>query len=518
MNAALDCIITTDVDGRITEFNPAAEQTFGHSRESVLGQTLPELLLPVAAREGYLCKVAQCLASSSMHGRGQRFELTALRSDGMEFPVELSLSANVTERGDRPVAIGFWRDLSQRKRLEQQVRQLQKMEAIGNLAGGIAHDFNNLLTIINGQAEALFGSLRADIRACQRVQEIAKAGDTAARLTRQLLAFSRQQLLRPRVLNLNDLVCDFHRMLGRLIGEDITFTTNLSPELGEVRADPSQIEQVLMNLVANARDAMPTGGQLVIETSNVELDEGYALTHPDAKPGLYALLAVSDTGCGMDKQTMARIFEPFFTTKEIGKGTGLGLATVYGIVRQSDGYMYVYSEAGFGTTFKVYLPVTREKALVVRSKPSATPPAGNETVLLVEDDDGLRAFIRSTLEEYGYTVLEASHGKEALAFARAFARPIDLLLSDVVMPEMGGRALAEQLAALRPEARLIFMSGYTNDIIMRHGIMEAEVEFIQKPYTIVALLTKIRDVLDQGRTLRHAAGPLSCSSGSYSAR
>ncbi len=493
--ASLDGIITTDAEGRITEFSPAAEQVFGHARADVLSKLLPELLLPEATRENYQREVAQCPASNNGVVVGRRLELTARRADGAEIPVELAISR--AERENQPIVIGLWRDLSAIKRAEQQLLQAQRMQLVGQLAGGIAHDFNNLLTIINGHTEALFTSLRADFRACMRIQEIARAGDRAAGLTRQLLAFSRQQIFKSRLLSLNDLVTDFQRVLGRLISENIQLTTNLSPNLGQVKADPNQIEQVLVNLTVNARDAMPTGGHLSIETANVELDEVYARSHPEAKPGHYAVLAVSDTGCGMDKETQARIFEPFFTTKAHGKGTGLGLSTAYGIVKQSGGYIYVYSEVGKGTTFKVYVPLVAD--LPVAALPPRSTPAsiGHETVLLVEDEDGVRLLLRSTLEDHGYAVLEAAHGADALAVAEAFDQPIDLLLTDVVMPGMGGRELAQRFADLRPDTKVVFMSGYTDDMVIRHGVLEAEVEFIQKPYTMRALLQKVRAVLDQ---------------------
>ena len=299
------------------------------------------------------------------------------------------------------------------------------------------------------------------------------------------------------MLNLNDLVTDFQRMLGRLIGENILLTTKLDPSLGQVQVDPGQVEQVLMNLVVNARDAMPKGGRLMIETANVEVDEHYAQIRPEVVPGHYAMTAVSDTGCGMDQALQARVFEPFFTTKEPGKGAGLGLATVYGIVKQSGGYIYVYSELGRGTTFKIYLPLTTEEPTAAPPSKLTPAPGGTETVLLVEDEEGLRNLLNSTLEEKGYTVLSAVHGKEALHVAQKFMGRIDLLLTDVIMPEMGGRALAEQFAALHPDAKVLFMSGYTDDMVMRNGVLEADVEFLQKPYAMATLLHKIRAVLDR---------------------
>lgn len=496
MAAALEGIITTDLEGRIVEFNPAAEQMFGYSHAEALGQTVAELLLAPASREHFQLMVSQCPSSSGELVRGVRLEAAARRADGAEFPAEASLSR--TERGHRPMMVSFWRDLSQSKLLEQQLRQAQKMQVVGQLAAGIAHDFNNLLTIINGHSEELFTSMRADFRACYRVQEIAKAGNKAAKLTRQLLAFSRQQILQTRTLDLNDLIADFQRMMGRLIGENITLTTRLAPNLGSVQVDSSQIEQVLMNLVVNARDAMPNGGHLAIETANAELDEAYAKIHSDVVPGRYAMVAVSDTGCGMDRTVQARLFEPFFTTKETGKGSGLGLATAYGIIKQSGGYICVYSEPGQGTTFKVYLPLVAVPGEPSTSSEAVEPaPSGDETVLLVEDEVGVRELLRTTLEGKGYAVLTARHGKEALHVAGKFGGHIDLLVTDVVMPEMGGRVLAERFAALYPQARVLFMSGYTDDIIIRNGVMQSDVEFLQKPCTMATLLHKVRAVLDR---------------------
>jgi len=512
LEQAPDGILAVDLDGRIVLVNSRIEDMFGYDRQELLGQEV-ELLVPSRIRQKHVNDRRDYTANPYVR-RLEDLLLVGRKKDGTEFPARVSLSPVVTSQGT--LISCFVRDVTRMQQIEKRLAQIQKMETIGHLAGGIAHDFNNLLTIINGHAEALFGSLRADFRACQRVQEIAKAGDKAAQLTRQLLAFSRQQILRPRVLNLNDLVSDFQRMLGRLIGEDITLVTKLSPDLRQVKADPGQIEQVLMNLAVNARDAMPRGGCLTIETANAELDESYARTHPEAKPGRYALLAVNDTGCGMDKETLARIFEPFFTTKEPGKGTGLGLAVVYGIVKQSGGFISVRSEPGHGTSLTIYLPITEELSSPPPPLYSMCTPAGNETILLVEDEKGVQALVRSTLEENGYSVLAAANGKEALEIGQKVSQPIHLLLTDMVMPEMGGRALAEQFVALHPEVKVIFMSGYTDDMVRRDGVVEAGVEFIQKPFTMGALLLRIREVLElspptpppkgEGRTLEIPVG------------
>ncbi len=403
----------------------------------------------------------------------------------------------IRDEAGRPVeVVGSWSDITERKNLEDQYRQAQKMEAIGRLAGGVAHDFNNLLTVINGYGELVLSHLPPGNPIRELIQAVVAAGDRAAGLTRQLLAFSRKAIVEPRILDLKAVVADIDKLLRRIIGEDIQLTVIADAALGRVKADPGQIEQVIVNLVVNARDAMPQGGRLTIEVCNVELDESYARQHTDARPGPHVLLAVSDTGCGMDQATMSHIFEPFFTTKG-EKGTGLGLATVHGIVKQSGGHVGVYSEVGRGTTFKVYLPRTEERPVSGKSHHGlAVLPHGRETVLLVEDEEGVRVLSRHILHGCGYTVLEACDGADALRVAGQHPGPIDLLITDVVMPRMGGSELAGQLAARHAGMRVLFLSGYTDDAVVRHGILENQVQFLQKPFTPVALAVKVREVLD----------------------
>ncbi len=416
-----------------------------------------------------------------------------LRKDGRRVPVLVAVAP--LEDG-KSISISL--DLSERKRVEEQFRQAQKMEAVGRLAGGVAHDFNNILSIILSYAELIGMNLAPGEPLSMEVEEIHAAAVRATELTRQLLAFSRQQVLEPKVLSLRSMVAGMERMLRRLLGADIHLTTLLEPELWNVVADPSQIEQIIMNLAVNARDAMPKGGKLTIQTTNVELDRDYAAVHHDVRPGLYVMLAVTDTGVGMDAETQARIFEPFFTTKEKGKGTGLGLATVFGIVKQSGGHVWVYSEPGKGTTFKVYFPRVSGTEDVQPSEPS--PPEsirGTETILLVEDDPHVRVLARNILRRHGYVVLEASNGGEALLLCEQHGAKIDLLLTDVVLPLMSGRQIAERLNIIRPEMKVLFMSGYTDDAVLQHGVLDSGVAYLQKPLTPGTLTSRVREVLDR---------------------
>jgi PAS domain S-box-containing protein len=391
----------------------------------------------------------------------------------------------------------FTEDVTERRALEQQLRQAQKMEAIGRLAGGIAHDFNNLLMVISGYGEFLLERIGPDPALRAPAQEIANAAERATTLTRQLLAFSRKQMLAPKVLDLNGIVTENLKMLTRLIGEDIDLVMVPGAELGAVKADPGQIEQVIMNLAVNARDAMPQGGKLTIETSNVTLDENYARFHAPVRPGEYVMLAISDTGLGMDTETQSHIFEPFFTTKG-PRGTGLGLSTVYGIVKQSEGYIWVYSEHGKGTSFKVYLPRVSAtgETMAVQPAIASKPGRGDETILLVEDEPNLRRLAREALESQGYSVLDAADGASAIQISNSYQSPIHLLLTDVIMPGMNGRELALRISSLRSETRVLYMSGYTENAIGHNGTLDEGISLLQKPFTLPALKAKVREMLD----------------------
>jgi two-component system, cell cycle sensor histidine kinase and response regulator CckA len=496
LESALDAIITLDFAGHILEFNSAAEGMFGRLREEVLGENASEAIFGRASHDDGPCVLADPAAWSDRSLRGRRFEITARRADATPFPAELSITC-VELRG-RPIITVYVRDLTDRKALEKQLWHSQKLEAVGRLAGGVAHDFNNILTVIEGYSDLLLMDMPESAPARRGLEEIRKAGERAASLTRQLLAFSRRQVLAPQVIDLNDVISNVNKMLRRLIGEDVELVTVLRPGLSPVKADPGRIEQVLMNLVVNARDAMPEGGVLTVETESVEVDETYASRRGVAiAAGDYVMLTVADNGHGMDAETQSHIFEPFFTTKDQGKGTGLGLATVYGIVKQSGGFIGVYSEPGQGSAFEVYLPAVRDAAPVKRSVSAELRPAGgHETVLLVEDEDTLRFMVREILSAAGYDVLEATDGDEALKIARRHSPSIDLMLTDVVMPKMNGRELAEKLEPLHPETRVLFMSGYTGGVIVRHGILSSDEVFIQKPFTPSSLMKKVRETLD----------------------
>jgi nitrogen-specific signal transduction histidine kinase/CheY-like chemotaxis protein len=389
------------------------------------------------------------------------------------------------------------RDITEHKQLEAQFMQAQKMEAIGVLAGGVAHDFNNLLNVINGYCELVLEDLAKDNPIYNDIQQIGQAGTRAKSLTSQLLAFSRNQILQPVILDLNDIIDSTNLMLRRLIPEDIDLVIIAQPGLGLIYADPGQIQQILMNLIVNARDAMPQGGKLTIETANVDHDKGYVQSHPVVKVGSYAMLAISDNGVGMDETTKAHLFEPFFTTKGKGKGTGLGLSTVYGIVKQSNGFIWVYSEPGKGATFKIYFPrVEGNVSKLIEQTESEERIRGVETVLITEDESSVRNLVARILRERGYTVLEASNGQNALDIAREYTGEIHLAITDIIMPGMNGRDLGSRLETMRPDLKVLYVSGYTDNAIVHHGILDSGVAFLQKPFTVGDLTRKVREMLN----------------------
>jgi len=435
----------------------------------------------------------------------QAFEIEVYRKDRTKVWISTNVRA-VRENGEIARYEGTFEDITERKHLEEQFRQSQKMEAVGRLAGGVAHDFNNALGVITGYSDLMQMKLSGDDPLRKYVDEIAKAGHRAATLTRQLLAFSRKQVIQPVLLDLNSVVDDISEMLRRLIGEDIEIQFSRDPNLPTVKADPGQIEQILMNFAVNARDAMTQGGKVFIETSTAELDESYLRQHAFVKPGQHVLLSFSDTGCGMDKETQAHIFEPFFTTKEPGKGTGLGLSTVYGIVKQNNGFIWVYSEPGKGTTFKVYFP--RAAGADERSRSDGAGVVivrGSETVLVVEDEEPMRQLARTCLEAGGYKVLSAADAKAAIEVAKQYPDPIHLLLTDVIMPGLSGRELAHTVAAMRPEVKVLFMSGYSNDLIAQHGVLDPGTLLVEKPFTLRSLLSKVDTAL-HAKAARKSAG------------
>ncbi len=484
-------IAAIDPKGNVTLWNRAAEEVFGYTRDEMLGK--PYAPVDAEDRKNYENVMKRITAGEPIAA----LETRARRKDGSMLDVAI-YSAPLRAPAGRPLGVlAMIADRTERNRLEGRLRQSQKMEAVGKLAGGIAHDFNNLLTAITGYTDLLYLRLPGDIGK-RELSEIRKASDRAASLTRQLLAFSRQQVLQPRVIDVNDVVGNLGGMLSRLIGEDVELVVSLAKEIGRVKADPFQLEQVLMNLAVNARDAMPRGGKLTIETKNVALAETYTRAHPDVVPGDYVMIAVSDTGVGMDSETRSRIFEPFFTTKPLGKGTGLGLSTVYGIVKQSQGHMWVYSEPGQGATFKVYLPVhLEEEEAAPATAPARVVPRGWETILVVEDEESLLDLVAEILKDAGYHVITASGPKAALRAVHEHRDGgIHLLLTDVVMPGMSGRVLADQITQERPGTRVLYMSGYTDNAIVHHGVLNPGVVFIQKPVTPDALIRKVREVLD----------------------
>jgi len=495
LEVAPDAMVVVNGAGEIVLLNLQAEKQFGYHRDELVGQQVTNII-PEGFAERIIADDLRSAADALAQQIGTGVELVALRKDGSEFPIELMLSP--LEGSEGILVTAAIRDISVRKAAESHLAQAQKLESVGQLAAGIAHDFNNLLQAIHGYAELLGRSLPDGDPCRTDLDEILRAADRAAELTRQLVAFSRRQILRPRVLDPAEVVEGIVPMLRRLLGEHIALITHKEPGLGHVKADSSQLEQVIVNLAVNARDAMPEGGQLTIETANVELDAEYGWAHPEVSPGRYVLLSFADTGIGMEPDTQARAFEPFFTTKESGNGTGLGLATVYGIVKQSGGSIYLYTEPGRGSTFKIYLPLVEEEPTVETRRPSLHPATtGSETILLVEDNAAVRAFARRVLEEPGYTVLEAASGAAALMLAASGGRSIDLLVTDVVMPGVQGHQLAERLWADRPDMPVLYISGFTETSVISHGISRHRVSFLPKPFTAEALALAVRHILDE---------------------
>jgi len=484
-NSGIVGISIADEKGKLYEANPAFLSMVGREPSSLDTLTWTDILPPEFAE-------SRAAAGEELRRTGHTHptELEVVRGDGSRVP---ALIAAATLSPTRNIVISL--DQSDRQRLEDQYRRAQKLEAVGRVVGGVAHEFNNLLSVILGYADLVLGGLPAHDPLRHDIAEIKTAGTHAADLTRQLLGFGRQQVIQPENLHLNNVVTGMERMLKRLLGAEVMLSLSLDPQLASVRADSGHMQQIVLNLAVNARDAMPHGGRLMIETANATLDAEYARTHAGVTPGPYVKLTVSDQGEGMDAATQSHMFEPFFTTKERGKGTGLGLWVVFGIVQQNGGHMTVRSARGKGTTFDIYLP--RAEGVTADAQPPSTPEAigGNETILLVEDDDQVRAVARGILRRVGYNVLEAPNGGEALLICEKHSSKIDLLLSDLVLPHMNGRELAERLAKIRPDMRVLYMSGYTDDEVVREGVLNADVAFLQKPFTPDSLARKVRDVL-----------------------
>jgi two-component system, cell cycle sensor histidine kinase and response regulator CckA len=486
---SLNAMVIADAEARIIYVNPSFLRLWGCTSEAeVVGQALTQFVAPDAAEK----ILAQLYAQGAWQG-----ELMARRNDGTSFEILLSANSVCDEAGTIRHLVGSILDMSEAKRLQAQFLQAQKMESVGRLAGGVAHDFNNLLTVMRGYLDLAMLAISPDDPMLADLAQVGKAVDSAAGLTQQLLAFSRRQIIAPQVINLNTVITRVQRMLRRLIGEDIELHTNLAEELPPVRFDPGQCEQVVINLAVNARDAMPYGGRLTIETVQVQLDADYTRQHSGSKPGEYVLLAISDTGVGMSAEVQSHLFEPFFTTKELGKGTGLGLAMVYGAISQNNGRIEVYSEPGKGTSFKIYLPPAQPQAVAPKATLNQALPRGAQTIILVEDDEAVRTLAMRLLTEQGYHVLDFSDGPAALRAVAALREPVDLLVTDVILPQMNGRVLAEQIRLLFPQIRVLFTSGYTANVIVNHGILQEGVEFLAKPYSITTLAQRVREVLTE---------------------
>ncbi len=494
-----ECIVITDLSGNIVYVNEAFENTYGYASGELLGQTVALILSEKNPPN------VDAIYQHTLQG-GWQGRILNRRKDGNEFPAHFCTSVIYDAAGKALALMAVTRDVTRQESAEESLRQaerqiqaMQKIEAIGRLAGGIAHDFNNMLTVINGYAQMILENNDIPPKHRAYLEQILESGEKAERMTKQLLAFGRRQHMKPVVLNINDVISEMSRLLKRVIGEDIELQTHLDAQLGQVKVDQSQLEQIIMNLAINARDAMPRGGMLTIETANVHLDENYDHSHIAViQTGDYVMFAVTDNGIGMDPETQARIFEPFFTTKEKGKGTGLGLATVYGIVKQSNGYIWVYSEKGVGTTFKIYFPLVNEP---VEKPPSPKPVRaprlkGHERILLVEDEEAVRRIVEKTLKKYGYKVTATSDGAEAMALCSGKGRTYDLLITDIVMPKIGGVELAKELQPRFPEMKVLYMSGYTDTTIVQHGILATEAAYIQKPFSMNYLASRVRDILD----------------------
>ncbi|PWU12764.1 MAG: hybrid sensor histidine kinase/response regulator [Terriglobia bacterium] len=491
LESAGQAIISIDSTGRIVLANRRAEEIFNYTREELVGARI-EMLLPESKRGGHAQQREEYFSRPRVRPMGIGMDLMARRRDGADFPVEVSLS--YVEIEGSVFAIAFVSDISQRKQLEEQLVHAQKMEAVGRLAGGVAHDFNNMLTVISGYTRMILDELSTLDPLREYAEEIGRAADRAGAITNQLLAFSRRQVIQPRIISVNTVVGQTEKMLRRLLGEDIQLALNLRTGVGNIKVDPNQIEQAIVNLAVNARDAMPSGGLISIETENVHLDEEYTKHHLGVKPGDFVMIAMTDTGHGMAPETRQRIFEPFFTTKERGKGTGLGLATVYGMVKQSGGDIWVYSEPGKGTTFKLYFPRVTESETEVRSwQEEPAPTRVRETVLVVEDEKPVRDLTVRMLRQLGYTVLSASSGAEAMEISNSYAGRISLLVTDVVMPQMSGRQVADALLAKRPDLRVLYLSGYTEDTVIHHGI-QSGVDFLPKPFSRETLSQKLSEI------------------------
>jgi PAS domain S-box-containing protein len=495
IDQSADVIIVTDPQGVIEYVNPAFERTTGYSRTEAIGQT-PRLLKSGKQAPEFYTNLWQSLRN----GHVWSGQLTNRRKNGSFYETELTITPVNDHNRNIINFVAVSRDVTYQRSIEDQLRQSQKMHAIGRLAGGVAHDFNNMLTVITGYCSLLAQKTGGDDPRRQHIEEIQKAAERAAGLTRQLLAFSRKQLIDPKVINLNDVVGGMEKMLRRLIGENIEFRTALEPAISQVKADVGQIEQVIMNLVVNARDAMPLGGKLIVETAEVVLEKLHHLpAQNDFVPGRYVRICVSDSGVGMTHEVKAHLFEPFFTTKGLGKGTGLGLATSYGIIKQSGGHIIVYSEADHGTTVKVYLPALVGEVVPTAASPGPDdqPANGQGTILVVEDEDALRDLAACVLRDSGYTVLVAANGDEGLQMARANMRKLDLILTDVIMPKMGGKQMIDKLKPLPENTKVLFTSGYTDDALADNGILDPTISFIEKPFSPSRLNHKVREVLEQ---------------------